>query len=76
MMKLVFILIIYLKKDGVKKEQIVKLFIKIIQLNQRLTLGICITKNNYCDFTLTYDSLKSNKFINFINKIKINNKKN
>ncbi len=40
----------------------------------RLTLGMCITKNNYCDFTLTYDSLKSDKFIKFINKVKINTK--
>ncbi len=38
----------------------------------RLTLGMCITKNNNCDFTLTYGSLKSNKFINFINKVKTN----
>ena len=38
----------------------------------RLTLGMCITKNNYCDFTLTYGSLKSDKFTNFINKVKIN----
>ena len=35
---------------------------------------MCITKNNYCDFTLTYDSLKNNKFINFINKAKIKTK--
>ena len=40
----------------------------------RFTLGMYITKNNYCDFTLTYDSLKSNKFIYFINKIKIKKK--
>ena len=40
----------------------------------RLTLGMFITKNNYCDFTLTYYLLKSKKFINFINKVKINTK--
>ena len=35
---------------------------------------MCITKNNYIDFTLVEGSLKSDKFINFMNKIKTNTK--
>ena len=39
---------------------------------KRITLGMCITMNKNIDFTLTEGSLKSNKFINFMNKVKIN----
>lgn len=40
-------------------------------LSKRITLGMCITKNKNIDFTLTEGSLKTDKFINFINKVKI-----
>jgi transposase len=41
---------------------------------KRITLGMCITRDKNIDFTLTEGSLKSNKFINFINKVKTNTK--
>ena len=39
---------------------------------KRITLSMCITMNKNIDFTLTDSSLKSNKFINFMNEVKIN----